>query len=72
MDDPVYKYYKNPQNRTRSTKNFTSAADAYAFKASSGGIGDVIEVQGKARACNYCAGRTMCNQAGMLQQNGLL
>ena len=72
MGDPVFKYYKNPANRARSTKNFTNMTDAYAFKAKNGNVGEIVEVPSKAKACNYCAARDICNQAADLQAANLL
>lgn len=58
----VFKYYSNPAKTDRSTKNFTNAIDAYAYKSSKGGKGIVIEVKGKVVACQYCRGAAICSQ----------
>jgi hypothetical protein len=60
--NPVFKYYKNPASMARSTKNFDSKTEAYAFMASSGGQGIVVEVPGKVKACAYCPAFNICKQ----------
>lgn len=60
---PVYKYYSNPLNTTgRSTKNFDSQAEAFAFKASKGGAGVVITQPAEAKRCAYCPAFDICTQ----------
>lgn len=57
----VWKYYANPQNKARATKNFEDGLKANAYlKAKS--KGEVIEVQGKIKACRYCNAFTLCTQ----------
>ena len=52
---PVYKYYANgAANSTRSTKNFGSLAEATAYKAKKGHIGDIIEYRGTPFVCPFC------------------
>lgn len=60
-DTPVWKYYKNPDKTSRSTKNYDNKEDAYARAAQDGGI--VLEKKGEVRACNYCAALPICQQA---------
>lgn len=72
MDDPVFKYYRNPDKTDRATKNFTSMAEAQRFKREQGGVGIVKEVPGKAKACNYCPVFNFCNQGQELLRKGLL
>lgn len=60
--EPVYKYYADPSKLTgRSTKNFTSLAEAAAFKAEKG-KGIVITVEGTPKRCEYCPAYDACNQ----------
>jgi hypothetical protein len=60
--DPAYKYYKNPENtQGRSTKNFTSLAEANAHRAEKG-VGVVITVPGEVKACAYCPAFNGCKQ----------
>lgn len=63
-DDPVHKYYKNPETAKkngRSTKNFDSYADAVAHKQKAG-VGVVVTKPGEVRRCNYCAAAPLCTQ----------
>lgn len=76
QDEPVFKYYKNPANAEkeggRSTKNFDNPEEAYARLDADGGVGVVVEVQGKVRACNYCDGAPVCLQREEYASAGLL
>ncbi len=60
--DPIYKYYANPANKIRATKNFKTLEEATAFKASKGNVGEIVKVDGEARACGYCAAAPLCMQ----------
>lgn len=71
-DETVYKYYKDPTKRTRSTKNFDNAAEAYARKAKDGNVGIVVEVPGQVRACKFCRGFSLCSQKDDLIADGSL
>ena len=72
MSEPAYKYYADPAKTSgRSTKNFTSASEAAAYKSKQG-KGIVIEVKGEAKACAYCAGFALCSQKDKLIAEGLL
>lgn len=64
----VWKYYKNPNNTTKSTKNYDNRAEANLRRAKDGGV--VREVQGKAMACRYCPAFPLCSQARLLQAAG--
>lgn len=64
--EPVWKYYRNPANTTRSTKNFDDKQEAYLRKAQDGNTGLVVEVPGKAVACKYCPSFPICKQAQAL------
>jgi len=70
--DTVFKYYKNPENTKRATKNFTSNAEATDRLIKDGNIGVVIVVKGEVKRCKYCNARPMCMQAEELKLNGLL
>lgn len=59
---PVYKYYKNPAKRTRSTKNFDDYTEAYQKLMADGGVGVVIEAAGTVNACKYCPAFGACTQ----------
>lgn len=68
--DPVWKYYKNPDKLTRSTKNFDNRQDAYARLAADGHVGVVVEKPGEVVACKYCPALMLCSQAQALIQSG--
>lgn len=70
--DPVFKYYKNPDKLSRSTKNFDSRQEAYIRLAEDGGKGVVIERPGEVTACKYCSGFTLCSQKDLLIERGEL
>lgn len=62
MTDPVFKYYANPAKTDgRSTKNFDSLTEATKFRAEKG-VGTIITVPGKAKACAYCPAAPICTQ----------
>lgn len=75
QDATVWKYYSNPANKTRATKNFTEAdggaAAAAAHKAKAG-KGEVVEVKGKIKACRYCKAFTLCTQKDKYLLSGQL
>jgi hypothetical protein len=68
--EPVFKYYKNPEKTTRSTKNFENKQEAYARLSEDGNVGVVKEVPGQVTACRYCAGFSMCTQKDAYLANG--
>ena len=61
--DPVFKYYKNPASRARSTKNFTTYHEAHERMMQDGSVGIVVEVKGTIKFCAYCPAVGICNQA---------
>lgn len=71
-DPPTYKYYKNPMNKTRSTKNFDDFAEARKYFAEQGFVGELVTVEGKAMACNYCDAAPMCSQYQRLKEAGMI
>jgi len=68
----VWKYYKNPANKTRATKNFDNQVDAQARLAKDGFVGEVVEVKGEVVACRYCAVAEICEQAKKYKATGKL
>ena len=69
---PVYKYYKNPANKTRSTKNFDDPGEAYDRLAKDGNVGEVIAVPGQVTACKFCPAFSVCSQKDALIADGSL
>lgn len=69
---PIWKYYKNPNNRTRSTKNFTDKRDAYTRLHADGNVGVVVEVLGSVTACKYCPAFSICKQKDEYLESGEL
>lgn len=79
--EPHWKYYKNPDKTSRSTKNFKpedygSEAEAenaaYQRKAHDGNIGKVVKTPGEVVACKYCEAFPICSQKDQLIANGSL
>ena len=68
--DPVFKYYKNPDKMSRSTKNFDTQQEAFMRKAEDGNVGVVIEQPGQVTACKYCAAFSVCSQKDRLVASG--
>lgn len=60
--EPQWKYYKNPDKKTRSTKNFDNYQEAMQRFVEDGSVGEVVEVKGKVRACAYCPAFSVCSQ----------
>lgn len=70
--DSVWKYYKNPQNKARSTANFKNDGEAYSRWQDDGEIGEVVHHPGEVVRCKYCQSCPTCNQAKGYIQSGLL
>lgn len=70
--ETVWKYYKNPNSRSRATKNFTSEAEAQARWSNDGGVGVIVEHKGQVKACQYCSVVDICEQANELLAEGRL
>lgn len=73
--EPIYKYYANPANTGRSTKNFegpNAAAEAQQFMAEKGSKGRIDRVPGMVKACNYCPGFSICTQKDRYILDGTL
>ena len=63
-DPPVHKYYSKPDAK-RSSKNFDDLGSANAHLAEKG-KGFVKTFPGRAKACDYCAGRSLCSQFALM------
>ena len=63
---PVFKYYKNPDKTSRSTKNFDTKQEAMIRMAEDGGKGIVLERPGQVTACKYCNAYSICSQKDAL------
>ena len=72
MDDPVWKYYKDPNKTARSTKNFTSQSEANMRLIKDGNVGLVVEYKAYAKRCGYCPCSTICEQYLDLKSKGLI
>lgn len=70
--DPVWKYYKNPTKRARSTKNFDNLKEAYDALTKDGNVGVVVEVPGEVVACKFCDAFPICSQKDSLIADGSL
>lgn len=58
----VFKYYKNPEKRSRATKNFDNLAEAQLRLVEDGNVGVIETVKGTVGACKYCDAVTVCKQ----------
>lgn len=70
--EPVFKYYKNPEKTSRSTKNYDSRQEAYLRLAEDGNVGKVVEQPGTITACKYCTAFSVCSQKDALIADGSL
>ena len=68
--EPVFKYYKNPEKRSRSTKNFDNRHDAQLRYIEDGSVGIVVEQPGQVTACKYCPAFAVCSQKDALIASG--
>lgn len=68
--EPVWKYYKNPDKRSRSTKNYATRQEAFLRRAEDGNVGVVVEQPGQVTACKYCAAFPVCSQKDQLVAAG--
>ena len=71
QDAPKYKYYKNPDKMSRSTKNFDNLADAN-LRLATEGQGIVVTVPGFVKACKYCDVFDICKQKDEYIKDGSL
>lgn len=58
----VWKYYKNPLKKTRSTRTVTTQEEAYSLLAQDNYVGEVVEIKGEVKACAYCDAYAICKQ----------
>lgn len=72
QDDTVFSYYKNPNAKERSTKNFTNFAEAQSRLLKDGSVGVIDIRRGEAKHCRYCSGFPICSQSKQLIADGLL
>lgn len=68
--EPQFKYYKNPEKTTRSTKNFPTKQEAMLRYVEDGAVGLIKEVPGQVKACRYCPGFSLCSQKDLLIESG--
>ena len=68
--EPVFKYYKNLEKRSRSTKNFDNLHDAQLRLIEDGSVGVVVEQPGQVTACKYCPAFAVCSQKDTLIASG--
>jgi len=68
----VFKYYKDPAKRARSTKNFPTYQEAAARLAKDGSVGIIDTVKGQVVRCRYCDVSGICNQAASYIADGTL
>ena len=68
--EPVFKYYKNPEKRARSTKNFDNMHDAQLRFIEDGSVGVVVQQPGQVTACKYCPAFSVCTQKDALIASG--
>ena len=69
---PQFKYYRDPNKRARSTKNFSNAREAHERLVADGGKGIVVEVPGEVVACKYCPAFPICTQKDRYIADGSL
>jgi hypothetical protein len=72
QDPPVFKYYKNPEKKTRSTANFSTSAEAQIRWIQDGRVGEIVEVPGSCKGCLYCDAFMLCSQKDRLLESGAL
>lgn len=75
MDEPVWKYWKDPkkfEEGGRCTRVFDNSAEAKKRKAADKNVGVIHKIEGKAKACNYCAARPICKQYKRLKEKDLI
>lgn len=72
QDDPVFKYYRDPNKRVKATKNFDNFYEAQQHFIADGSRGLVVTVPGKVKACAYCPAANICSQRQYLEDQGLL
>lgn len=68
----VYKYYKNPAKKVRSTANFDSYWEAHDRYMKDGSIGEIVTIKGEVGFCKYCPASALCSQAAEMMAEGRL
>lgn len=68
----VFSYYKDPNKRTRATRNFDAYNLAYERYILDGSVGVIVEKKGQVRACEYCGGFDLCTQKDAYIADGSL
>ena len=72
MGEAVWKYYKNPEKRSRATKNFDVEHEAHGRFNKDGCVGIVVKVEAEPKACKYCPVSEICEQAQGYVNQGIL
>lgn len=68
--EPEFKYYKNPEKMSRSTKNFDTMKEARMRYIEDGSVGIIVEKPGQVTACKYCSAFAICKQKDALIASG--
>lgn len=68
--EPEFKYYKNPEKMSRSTKNFDTMKEARMRFIEDGSVGIIVEKPGQVTACKYCSAFDICKQKDALIASG--
>ena len=68
----VFKYYKDPLKKTRSTKNFDIYNEAVDRMIADGNTGVIDTIKGQVIRCKYCDVIGICDQAKQLVTEGSL
>lgn len=69
---PVYKYYKNPEKKARSSGNFDTYWEANQKLIADGSVGEIVTVKGSVGFCKYCPALGLCKQAQTYIDEGRL
>lgn len=69
---PKFRYYAKGVVTPRATRVFDSVTEAIKYQSEKNGAGIIVESPGEVKACNYCAGRTVCEQYTSLVTGGLV
>ena len=68
----VYKYYKNPLSKARSTKNFPTMGEATQRMSADNNVGTIDTFRGEVVRCRFCDVVGICDQAQQYFKDGLL
>ena len=72
QDDTKWKYYKNPTNTKRSTKNYDTFPEAHQHLMKDNQVGIIKEFPGLVKRCGYCNAYDLCTQKDEYIQNNTL